>query len=212
MLQYCVLLIVALHGCFVVAVVNIQFSEVMALCNVNGVPCLSIRLGAPDGSLNPTTDVNVRLTYSYRIPYSDHKGDKKFFQQTEELNLLSNRRHGLKEIWTLRHVLDESSPLFGLNFQEHPGNKIHVFTLSIDAVQDLTKASVNVQAEYDLEDIMIGHTFQNLVEVDTTDPTVAVENYEKISDTEPYPVWYPSKQGVYAEDQLTFNSIRSYHA
>jgi Inward rectifier potassium channel C-terminal domain len=184
----------------------------MALCNVNGVPCLSIRLGAPDGKLNPTTDVNVRLTYSYRIPYSDHKGDKMFFQQTEELHLLSNRRHGLQEIWTLRHVLDESSPLFGLNFQEHPGDKIYAFTLSIDAVQDLTKASVNVQTEYDLEDIMIGHAFVDLVEVDKNDPKLAVEDYHKISDTEPYPVWYAAKQGVYAEEQLTFNSTRSYHS
>jgi Inward rectifier potassium channel C-terminal domain len=184
----------------------------MTLCNVNGVPCLSIRLGAPDGRLNPTTDINVRLTYSCRIPYSDHKGEKMFFLQTEELSLLSNRRHGLQEIWTLRHVLDESSPLFGLNFQEHPGDKIYAFTLSLDAVQDLTKASVNVQTEYDLEDIMIGHAFVDLVELDKNDPKLAVEDYDKISDTEPYPVWYAAKHGVYAEEQLTFTSMRSYHA
>ena len=162
--------------------------------------------------LNPTTDINVRLTYSYRIPYTDHKGDQKYFQQTEELRLLSNRRHGLKEVWTLRHIVDESSPLFGLNFQEHPGNKIYVFTLSIDAVQDLTKASVNVQTEYDLEDILIGHQFENMVQIDPNDPKVAIENYAKMSNTEPYPVWYPAKAGVYAEEQLTFNTIRTYHA
>jgi len=196
---------------FVTPVINIQFSEVMTLANVNGVPCLSVRLGAPDGDLNPLTDINVRLTYSYRIPYSDAKGNQKHFQQTEELRLLSNRQHGLKEVWTLRHVLDESSPLFGLHFQEHPGNKIYVFTLSVDAVQNLTKSSVNVQTEYALEDILIGHTFQNVTTRDeTTNPPKYIADFAKLSLIEPYPVWYPALSGIYSEDRLAFNSTKTY--
>jgi inward rectifier potassium channel len=197
---------------FVTPVINIQFSEVITICNVNGVPCLSIRLGAPDGDfLNPLTDINVRLTYSYQIPYSDHKGAKKFFRQTEDLHLLSNRQHGLKEgSWTLRHVLDESSPLFGLHFEEHPGNKIYVFTLSVDAVQELTKSSVNVQTEYALEDILIGHTFKTIHEA-TDDPQVTVRDFAKLSDIEPYPVWYPARAGAYAENQISFMSTRTYN-
>ena len=136
---------------FATPVINIQFSEVMTIANVNGVPCLCFRLGNADGEENPLTDINVRLTYSYRIPYEDHTGDKKFFQQTEELALLSNRKQGLDDVWTLRHVLDESSPLFGLNFEEHPASHIYVFTLSVDAVQELTKSTVNVQTEYELQ-------------------------------------------------------------
>lgn len=180
---------------FVTPVINIQFSDVMTICNVNGVPCLSFRLGNADGHLNPLTDINVRLTYSYQIPYTDHKGDQKFFRQTEDLKLLSNRQFGLLDVWTLRHVLDESSPLFGLNFEEHPGNKIVVFTVSIDAVQDLTKCSVNVQSEYALEDILIGHSFQNQVSLNM-ETRVATSDYSKMSDTEPYPVWYPAKTGT----------------
>eukprot|EP00977_Amphora_coffeiformis_P009057 scaffold2050_cov167-Amphora_coffeaeformis.AAC.11 len=181
---------------FVTPVINIQFSDVMTLCNVNGVPCLSFRIGNADRDLNPLTDINVRLTYSYRIPYNDHNGHEKFFQQTEELKLLSNRQHGLSEVWTLRHVLDEASPLFGLHFEEHPANKIYVFTLSIDAVQDLTKSSVNLQTEYGLEDILIGHEFQSLVSFDK-EAKVATFDYSKLSDTEPYPVWYPALTGAY---------------
>ena len=179
---------------FVTPVINIQFSDVMTLCNVNGIPTLCLRVGNADGNLNPLTDINVRLTYSYRIPYTDHKGEEKFFQQTEELKLLSNRRHGLNEVWTLRHVLDESSPLFGLRFDEHPANKIYVFTLSIDAVQDLTKSGVNLQSDYGLEDIMLGHSFVNEV---TLDGKRAIFDYSKMSDTEAYPVWYPAPAGSY---------------
>lgn len=156
---------------FVTPVINVQFSDVMTLCNLNGVPCLSIRLGNADADTNPLTDINVRLNYSYQIPYKDHKGEEKLFQQTDELKLLSSRRFGLNEVWTLRHVLDETSPLFGLNFDEHPANKIYVFNLSVDAVQDLTKSSVNIQTEYRIEDIVIGRQFVTLVTIDDKERT-----------------------------------------
>jgi inward rectifier potassium channel len=124
----------------------------------------------------------------------------KYFRQTEELKLLSSRQHGLLETWTLRHVLDEASPLFGLNFEEHPADKIYVFTLSIDAVQELTKSTVNIQAEYAVEDVLIGHSFINTESVDrTATARVATSDYSKISETEPYPVWYPAKAGDYAK-------------
>lgn len=181
---------------FVTPVINIQFSNVITLCNVNGVPCLSVRMGNADGYANRLTNINVRFTYSYQIPYIDHKGEKKFFRQTEELPLLSNQQNGLLEVWTLRHVVDESSPLFGLNFDEHPANKIYIFSLSVDAVQDLTKASVNKETEYGVEDIMIGHSFQPLMTMEDDD-RVCVSDYSKMSDTEPYPVWYPAKTGAY---------------
>jgi len=185
---------------FVTPSINIQFSDVMTLCNVNGVPCLNVRLGNAEGSLNALTDINVRLTYSYQIPYTDHNGEQKCFRQTERLPLLSDRQHGLKEVWELRHVLDETSPLFGLNFGEHPGNKIYIFTLSIDAVQDLTKSSVNVQEMYALEDILIGRSFQNLLTFDPYDKNIAISDFSKMSDTEPYPVWYPAKKNAYSKN------------
>jgi inward rectifier potassium channel len=186
---------------FVTPVINIQFSDVMTICNVNGVPCLSVRIGNADGLENPLTDVNVRLTYAYQIPYTDHKGELKYFRQTEELQLLSSRQHGLVEEWTLRHVLDESSPLFGLNFEEHPANKIYVFTLSIDAVQEITKSTVNVQSEYGIEDILIGYSFLNVVTM-SEDGRCAISDYSKLSETEPYPVWYPAKAGAYDTGDL----------
>mmetsp|Transcript_11445 Transcript_11445/g.25496 ORF Transcript_11445/g.25496 Transcript_11445/m.25496 type:complete len:489 (-) Transcript_11445:433-1899(-) len=193
---------------FVTPAVNIQFSNVMTLSNVNGMPCLSVRLGNADGYSNRLTDINVRLTYSFQIPYVDHKGDQKYFRQTEELKLLESRRNSLLEVWQLRHVLDESSPLFGLHWEEHPANKITIFTLSVDAVQELTKSSVNVQADYALEDILVGHSFLDPVEYDE-ETKVATSDFSKMSQTEPYPVWYPARRGKYGHDE-TMTPIKSF--
>ena len=90
--------------------------------------------------------------------------------------------------------------LFGLRFDEHPGDKIYVFTLSVDAVQDLTKSGVNVQTEYALEDIMIGHRFQDIRTVDPKNDRIVTSDFSKLSDTEPNPVWYPAKRGAYSDN------------
>merc|ERR1712194_410098 len=63
-----------------------------------------------------------------------------------------------------------------------------------------TKSSVNVQTDYALEDIMIGHSFQEMV-VSDGDPKRLVSDYSKMSDTEPYPVWYPSRTGVHETEE-----------
>merc|ERR1712238_230108 len=97
-------------------------------------------------------------------------GVSHFFRQCEELRLLSNRENSILAGWELRHVLDETSPLFGMHFEEHPANKIHVLNLSVDAVQNLTKSAVNVQADYALEDILIGHAFQDMEAPCAEDP------------------------------------------
>ena len=107
----------------------------------------------------------------------------------------------------IRHVLDESSPLFGLHFQEHPANKIYVFTLSVDAVQELTKSTVNVQSEYGVEDILIGHNFVSMNTID--EDGVFTSDYSKLSQTEPYPVWYPARKGAYDTGDLIAPTMKS---
>lgn len=181
---------------FCTPIAKIEFSEIMTLSNVNGLPCLSIRLGNADGNANPLTDISVHLTFAYSISYKDVKGEQHQFGQTEELKLLNASQHNLSAVWTLRHVLDEASPLFGLNFQELPGSAIYEFRLGVDAVQDITKTGINVQTGYGIEDMLIGHNFQDQVSIDAETHTVICD-YAKMNETVPHPVWYPAKAGVY---------------
>jgi inward rectifier potassium channel len=181
---------------FVMPTAKVEFSEIMTMCNINGLPCLSLRVGNCDGNSNVLTDVNVYLTYTFFIPFQDENGEQRQFSQTEELKLLSNRRHRLTEVWTLVHPIDENSPLFGLNFQEHPGNAIVFLRLTVDAVQDITKSSINIQAEYSPEDILIGHVFQDQISMDM-DTRVVTCDYAKMNETKHHPVWYPATSGIY---------------
>ena len=92
-----------------------------------------------------------------------------------------------------------------MNFDEHPANKISVLNLSVDAVQSLSKSSVNVQSDYELQDIMIGHAFCDMQTrnngKDGKGRRLIVSDYSKMSDTEPHPVWYPAHTGVHEMEE-----------
>ena len=140
---------------FVTPTAKIEFSEILTLHNVNGIPCLVARLGNCDGRANVLTDVEARFAYSYYLEYTDEQGNQVGFAQTETLQLTSDRRHNLDEVWTIRHVLDESSPLYGLDFETFPGNSIQLFRLFVCATQDVTKTTVSAQTEYMVEGMFI---------------------------------------------------------
>jgi inward rectifier potassium channel len=170
---------------------KIQFSDIMTLSNVNGVPCIELRVGNCDGGNNVLSDIYARMTYQYVIKYVDERGQEQSFGQTEELKLLSSRRHELTDTtWTLRHVIDEHSPLFGLDLLEPPGNSIFEFRVCLNATQKVTGSSVYSHVGYEVMDLMIGHRFVDQL---GRDPITMknVCDFSKINDAMPHPVWYP---------------------
>lgn len=166
----------------------------MTLSNVNGMPCLEFRLGNTDGSSNLLIDAHARLTYSYRIEYLDECGSQQSIAQTQDLKLMHDNRMKLDEmVWTLRHMIDESSPLFGLDFREFPGNSIYQFEACINATQKHTGAPIFCQTAYVLEDILIGHRFVDQVTLDLEKRYLTVD-YANFNETKPHPVWYPTNR------------------
>ena len=179
---------------------NIKFSDVVTYSNVNGLPCLQLRVANGDGPHNVLTDVTARLTHLYTIQYcngysgrSHGNDDVQQFGQAQELVLLNSHRDHLTEVWTLKHVIDETSPLFGLNFEEYPGSSIMSLNVSINAIQHATKSPITAHTGYELQDIMIGHSFQDQISWDTETKVVTID-HSKLSDTKPSPVWYPKRK------------------
>jgi inward rectifier potassium channel len=177
---------------FVTPTAKIEFSDIMTLHNVNGLPCLVARIGNADGRSNLLLDVSVRLTVSYFLRYRDETGNEVGFGQTETLQLISDRRHHLDEVWTIRHVLDESSPLYGVDFHTFPGNSIIELRLFVSATQNVTKTTISAQAGYMVEDILIGYRFQDQTVFDPETKTLTCD-YSVMNSIVPHAVWYPCK-------------------
>ena len=99
----------------------------------------------------------------------------------------------MRDVWTLRHVLDESSSLFGLHLNEYPGSAIVEFRVSISAIQYNTRGAVSEQTAYGKEDVMIGHGF-DLMATKIPETKTVINDYSIISTTHPQPVWYPASK------------------
>jgi inward rectifier potassium channel len=181
---------------FVTPIAKIEFSDVLTFSNVNGMPCLQLRAGNADGHANPLNDVTARLTVTYIINYHDEMGSTHHLGHTCDLKLLNEHRHNLAEPWTLRHMVDETSPLFGLDFSEYPGSSIIEFRVCVNAVQEITKTGISEQVGYLLEDLLIGHAFADQLKWDLETKTMHCD-YAKMSETHPQAVWYPTKQMDY---------------
>ena len=173
---------------------KLVFSDVMTYCNFNGLPCLSLRVGNVDGFKNKLTNIEARLTCIYVLNYEDENGSKQEFGQTEELKLLNDKLQIMRDVWTLRHVLDETSPLFGLHLNEYPGSSIVEFRISISAIQETTQGAISEQTGYMKEDVLIGHDFDKQSRFDQDTSTV-INDYSLMSTTHPQPVWYPAASG-----------------
>ena len=186
---------------FSVSEANLEFSEVMTLSNVMNDPCLEIRVGNADGLGNPLINAEARLTISSTQEYKcDEDGSKKRLSQTEELPLAVSSHHRFDGVWTLRHFIDERSPLYGLRFDEFPATSITHFHLSVKAIQVLTTGEVFGQGMYETKDLMIGHKFQDQAEWDRETGKGSFD-FAKLSSTSPSLVWYPNPRVLTTAEQ-----------
>ena len=132
---------------FVTPTANFQFSEIITMCNVNGLPCLELRVGHADGDSNVIQNLTAKLNFMYTIHYVDELGAQRQFHSMQELDLLVNWRHELREVWTLRHVVDETSPLFGVLGVNGLQRDIKVFKVTIRGIQKVT-SNIKEQLKY----------------------------------------------------------------
>jgi inward rectifier potassium channel len=184
---------------FITPEANIELSDVIAMSNIMGVPCVEIRVGNADSQanslINAEASLNVMSVHQYKCPDSH---EMKTMSSTEALELAVSTQHVLDGVWTIRHFIDERSPLYGFRLDEFPGNTIKSFQLSIKAIQFLTKGQVFAQTAYQVADIMIGHRFEDQA-VWNPDTKKAYFDFAKMSSTMPSLVWYPKQSNPFVE-------------
>jgi len=186
---------------FIIAEANLEFSEVLTLSNVLDKPCVEIRVGNADGMGNPLINAEASLciisTQEYRC--CDDNSLKRV-TQTEELPLAVSSHHRFNGVWTLRHFIDEKSPLYGFRFDEFPATTIQLIQLNIKAIQLVTKGEVFGYTVYETEDIMVGHKFEDQVKWDLEAKKGSFD-FAKLSSTRPALVWYPNPTDMLGKDE-----------
>ncbi len=134
----------------------ILFSDVAVVCNRNGRPTLHFRVGNARG--NDVVEATMRA-----VALIDETTDEgNHLRRLHDLKLERDTTPLFVLSWSLFHVLDEDSPLFGLDLQrlaERPPVLIATMT-GYDATYAQTTHARRI---YHAEDILIGATFVDVI-------------------------------------------------
>ncbi|MFL6584895.1 MAG: ion channel [Chthoniobacterales bacterium] len=158
---------------------KILFSNSVAIGNHNGRPTLSLRVA----NLRHTSmvDARFRVTFSHDEKLLEGEEIRRFY----ELKVYPAHMIRFPAALTIRHTIDEQSPLHGETIESLERSDAFLLA-SVTSIETVMAASVQSQQDYTPEDIRWGERFVDIYE-EKPDGKLQVD-YGRIHDTEPVPV------------------------
>jgi inward rectifier potassium channel len=155
---------------------RLLFSETMVISTYNGKPTLQIRVA--NLHHQAMVEAEFRMMIVRKELIDDDEGARRFYA----LKLEFDRLIIFPSAVTIRHVIDETSPLHGVS-QEQLAASATRFMTSIVCIDTVIQAPVQSQMGYIASDVRYGHRF---VEIYTDHPDGRLEvDYGRIHETEP---------------------------
>jgi inward rectifier potassium channel len=156
---------------------NLLFSSTLVISKFDGVPTLMMRVA--NQRHRPMVEVRMRMMM-IRTETTEEGEDIARFH---ELPLLIDKLIVFPAAMTVRHAIDEKSPLHGLTAAEFERDSVR-FIASVICVDTVVPASVHSQQDYTWHSVRFGEKF---VEIYTAAPGESrwVVDYGRIHDTEP---------------------------
>src|SRR5215468_5393400 len=133
-------------------IARVMFSNCMVIAPLNGKPTLMVRIG--NENQHSMVEAEFRIMFSRDEPLLEG-GDFRYFYV---LKLHFDRLTVFPAALTLRHTIDEKSPLFGATAESLEGSRA-LFIVSVVGIDPVIAASVQTQKDYTWRDIQFGHRF-----------------------------------------------------
>jgi inward rectifier potassium channel len=157
-------------------IARVVFSRSIVIAPLNGIPTLMVRVG--NENHHSMIEAEFRIAFSRDEPLIEG-GEFRFFYH---LNLHFDRLTVFPAALTLRHTIDEKSPLFGATFESLQASRA-LFIVSVVGIDPVIAASVQTQQDYSWRDVRFGERF---VEIYTEHGGGRLTvDYGRIHDTEP---------------------------
>ncbi|THD59690.1 ion channel [Phenylobacterium sp.] len=154
------------------------FSETAVVAPYAGGQALMMRVASR--RLQGISEARARLNYYRNEPYGEGR-----FRRFDELKLVRVSIPVLTLSWTVIHVIDEDSPLFGMT-DERMAAEQPAIMLSISGFDEAISSPVNDRQTYRRENIRFGHVFVDVLR-DLPDGMVELD-LTHIHDTRPVTV------------------------
>jgi inward rectifier potassium channel len=156
-------------------IARVMFSNSMVIALLNGKPTLMVRIG--NENHHSMVEAEFRIMFSRDEPLLEG-GD---FRHFYVLKLHFDRLTVFPAALTLRHTIDETSPLFGATPESLESSRI-LFIVSVVGIDPVIAAAVQTQKDYSWCDVRFGERF---VEMYTEDGGGRLTvDYGRLHDTE----------------------------
>jgi inward rectifier potassium channel len=145
---------------------KILFADKAVVCRHNGALTLMVRIA--NGRLTMLTHAAARLA----ILVGEISAEGHTFRRVLELTLVRDKLPIFPLTWTLMHVIDEASPLFGLGPEALATGDIRLY-LAVEARDVALGAMVQDIGDYPADRVLFGRRYADAVSIDEQGRTVA---------------------------------------
>ena len=133
-------------------IARVVFSRSMVIAPLNGRPTLMVRVG--NENQHSMVEAEFRVMFSRDEPLAEG-GDFRYFYN---LKLHFDRLTVFPAALTLRHTIDEKSPLCGATPESLEASRV-LFFVSVVGIDPVIAAAVQTQKDYTWRDIRFGERF-----------------------------------------------------
>src|SRR6266571_6782391 len=157
-------------------IARVVFSNSLVVAPLNGKPTLMVRIG--NENQHSMVEAEFRIMFSRDEPLVEG-GDFRYFYY---LKLQFDRLTPFPAVLTLRHVIDEDSPLYGATPQLLETGRAFLVA-SVVGIDPVIPAAVQTQQDYTWRDIRFGERFVEIY-TDNGNGKLTVD-YGRLHETEP---------------------------
>ena len=159
-------------------VARVVFSRSMVIGPLNGKPTLMVRVG--NENHHSMVEAKFRIMYT-RDQQLAEGGDFRYFH---ELKLHFDQLTVFPAALTLRHEIDEKSPLHGATIESLETERA-LFFVSVVGIDPVIAAEVQTQRDYSWRDVEFGRRFAEIYRESKGEARRLTVDYGRLHDTEP---------------------------
>lgn len=159
-------------------VARVVFSRSMVIGPLNGKPTLMVRVG--NENHHSMVEAKFRILFSHDVALAEG-GDFRYFH---DLKLHFDRLTVFPAALTLRHEIDEKSPLHGATIESLQSGRA-LFFVSVVGIDPVIAAEVQTQKDYTWRDLQFGHRFVEIYQESKDESRRLTVDYGRLHDTEP---------------------------
>src|SRR2546421_11190314 len=158
-------------------IARVAFSRSIVIAPLNGKPTLMVRIG--NENHHSMVEAEFRIMFSRDEPLIEG-GDFRYFYA---LKLHFDHLTIFPAALTLRHEIDEQSPLYGATPESLEVSRA-LFFVSVVGIDPVIAAEVQTQRDYTWREVLFGHRFVEIYKEEGKRRRLTVD-YGRLHDTEP---------------------------